>query len=90
MKRTTIMAEEETLYKIERIAKETGKSKGEIVREALAMYITEIEKENPPQNPLLNLIGLAKEDAAEMDLADGKDEVLLNEAWDKKDEERNR
>lgn len=90
MKRTTIMAEEETLYKIDRIAKETGKSKGEIIREALTMYIVEAETKNPPKNPLLGMIGLAGGDAKEMDLSNGNDEQLLDELWNKKHEERDR
>ena len=77
MKRTTIMAEEELLYKIERIAREQGKSKAEVIREALVMYVTDVEMQNPPDNPLLSLIGLAGEDAVEMDLSDGKDEEMI-------------
>ena len=77
MKRTTIMAEEELLYKIERIAREKGKSKAEVIREALVMYVTNVETQNPPENPLLRLIGLAGEDAVAMDISDGKDEEFI-------------
>lgn len=88
MIRTTIMAEEEMLYKIERIAKEKGKSKAEIIREALAQYITDAEAQNPPENPLLRLIGLAGDEGEEMDLSNGKDEEILSEEWNRQYEER--
>ncbi len=88
MKRTTIMAEEELLYKIDVIANREGKSKAAVIREALVMYITEAESENPPENPLLGLIGLAGDDGVEMDLSDGKDEEFLAEEWSKRYEER--
>lgn len=81
MKRTTIMADEETLEKIERIANRQGKSKAAVIREALAEYIVEVEKEEPFENPLLGLIGLAGDDAVEMDFSDGKDEEYLKEEW---------
>ena len=81
MKRTTIMAEEELLYKIDRIAKEKGKSKAEVIREALVMYVTEVETQNPPENPLLSLIGLAGDEGEETDLSDGKDEEILRTEW---------
>ncbi|GIK58593.1 MAG: ribbon-helix-helix protein, CopG family [Chloroflexi bacterium] len=90
MVRTTIMAEEELLYKIEWIAREQGKSKAEIIREALVMYVTDVETQNPPQNPLLSLIGLAGDEGEEMDLSDGKDEEILREEWNKQYEERHR
>jgi predicted DNA-binding protein len=77
MKRTTIMAEEEILYKIERIAKERGKSKAEVIREALALYVTDIEAQNPPENPLLRLIGLAGDAGVPTDFSDGKDEEYI-------------
>jgi metal-responsive CopG/Arc/MetJ family transcriptional regulator len=88
MKRTTIMAEEELLYKIERIAREQGKSKAEVIREALFMYVTDVEMQSPPENPLLSLIGLAGDEGEEMDLSDGKDEEILREEWNKQYEER--
>jgi len=82
MKRTTIMAEEELLYKIEQIAQEHGRSKADVIREALADYVAKVEAESPPEDPLLALVGLAGEDAVAMDLSDGKDEELL---WAEKD-----
>jgi metal-responsive CopG/Arc/MetJ family transcriptional regulator len=88
MKRTTIMAEEELLYKIDRIAREKGKSKAEVIREALTLYVTEVETQNPPKNPLLGLIGLAGDDGVEMDLSEGKDEEILAEEWNRRYEER--
>ncbi len=81
MKRTTIMAEEELLYKIERIAIRKGISKAAVIREALLEYVAEEEAIEPFENPLLNLIGLAGDDAVEMDLSDGKDEEFLREDW---------
>ena len=81
MVRTTIMAEEDILYKIERIAREQGKSKAEIIREALVMYVTDVETQSPPVNPLLSLIGLAGDDGEETDLSDGKDEEILRTEW---------
>ena len=81
MKRTTIMAEEELLYKIELIAKRKGTSKAAVIREALLEYVAEEESAEPFENPLLGLIGLAGEDAVEMDLSDGKDEEFLREDW---------
>lgn len=89
MKRTTIMAEEELLSKIERIAQEKGKSKAAVIREALAEYVAEAEVDEPFENPLLGLIGLAGDDAVETDVSDGKDEEFLREEWIK-DLERNR
>lgn len=81
MKRTTIMAEEEILYKIERIAIRKGISKAAVIREALLEYVAEEEATEPFENPLLSLIGLAGDDAVEMDLSDGKDEEFLREDW---------
>lgn len=88
MKRTTIMAEEELLYKIERIAREKGKSKAAVIREALVEYVAEVEATEPFENPLLGLIGLAGDDGVEMDLSNGKDEEILAEEWTRRYEER--
>jgi metal-responsive CopG/Arc/MetJ family transcriptional regulator len=77
MKRTTIMAEEELLYKIEQIARESGRSKADVIREALGDYVAKVEDASPPADPLLGLIGLAGDDAVTMDLSGGKDEELL-------------
>ena len=82
MKRTTIMAEQALLYKIEQIAHESGRSKAEVIREALVEYVAKEEAESPPAHPLLGLIDLAGEDGVAMDLSDGKDEELL---WVRRD-----
>lgn len=81
-KRTTIMAEEETLVKLERIAREKGTSKSNLIREALVEYIAKVEIEIPTVNPLLGLIGLAGESAVPMDLANGGDEEAIRETMD--------
>ena len=83
MKRTTIMAEEELLYKIDVIAKRKGLSKAAVIREALVEYIADEEAGEPFENPLLGLIGLAGEDAVETDMSDGKDEEFLRDEWGK-------
>ncbi|MCA9964053.1 MAG: CopG family transcriptional regulator [Anaerolineales bacterium] len=88
MVRTTIMAEEELLYKIDQIARRQGKSKAAVIREALVEYVTVTEAEEPFVNPLLGLIGLAGDEGEEMDLSDGKDEAILREEWNKRYEER--
>ncbi len=79
MKRTTIMAEEELLYKIERIARNSGQPKAKVIREALAEYVVRFEEENPPENPLLSIVGIAGTDAPPTDVSDGKDEEMLRE-----------
>ncbi len=80
MKRTTIMADEELLLRIDRLARQQRRTKAQLIREALESYVTKVEAENPPANPLLGLIGLAGEDAPAMDLADGKDEELIRQS----------
>jgi metal-responsive CopG/Arc/MetJ family transcriptional regulator len=76
MKRTTIMIEEEVLYDLKQIAQQQGKSTSNIIREALAAYITAQHEEAPPENPLLSIIALgASEDV--VDLSNGKDEEIL-------------
>ena len=81
MKRTTIMAEEELLYKIERIAIRKGISKAAVIREALLEYVAEAEGAEPFENPLLGLIGLAGDEGIETDMSDGKDEEILRTEW---------
>jgi metal-responsive CopG/Arc/MetJ family transcriptional regulator len=75
LKRTTIMAEEDMLYKIEHIARREGKSKAAVIREALVAYVTTHESEQPVDDPLLRLIGLAGETAVPTNMADGQDET---------------
>jgi metal-responsive CopG/Arc/MetJ family transcriptional regulator len=75
------MADEELLQKLDRIAQRKGTSKAAVIREALAEYIIEQETAEPFDNPLLALIGLAGDDAVDMDLSDGQDEQYLREQW---------
>lgn len=81
MKRTTIMADAETLEKIERIAQRRGKSKAAVIREALTEYIVEVENDHPHKNPLEGIIGLVDIDVGEIDFSDGKDEEFLEGEW---------
>jgi hypothetical protein len=81
MKRTTIMVEEELLHKIQQIAQQKEQSTSSIIREALAAYVTEQHAQNPPPNPLLDLIGLGHS-SEPTDVADGGDEALLSESVD--------
>lgn len=81
MIRTTIMADEEILQKIEQIARQKGTSKAAVIREAMAEYVAEVESQNPPENPLLRLVGLAGDAGVETDLSDGKDEEILKTEW---------
>ena len=81
MKRTTIMVEEKLLYEIKQIAQHQNSSMADVIREALTNYVTEKHHQNPPQNPLLDLVGLG-ESAEPTDIANGGDEALLQEAID--------
>ena len=91
MKRTTIMVEEELLCELKQLAQRENKSTSSIIREALAVYVTEQHKAAPPENPLLAIIGLGASEEM-MDLSDGKDEELLREGlhpiygWSLKDD----
>jgi hypothetical protein len=76
MKRTTIMIEEETLYDLQQIAQAKAQSMASVLREALAIYITEERKALPPRNPLVGLIGIGAS-AEPTDIANGADEELL-------------
>lgn len=76
MKRTTIMIEEEVLYDLKQIAQQQGTSTSNIIREALAAYITEQHEETPPENPLLALAGIGYSEEM-IDLSNGKDEEIL-------------
>lgn len=81
-KRTSILAEEETLDSLERIARQKGKTKSDVIREALLEYIAKVETETPTVNPLLGLVGLAGDAAVPMDLANGGDEEAIRETMD--------
>ncbi|MCB0060169.1 MAG: CopG family transcriptional regulator [Caldilineaceae bacterium] len=80
MKRTTIMADEELLFRIERLARRQGRTKAEMIRDALELYVADQEAELPLASPLMNLVGLAGPDAPPMDLADGRDEELIRDS----------
>ncbi len=82
LKRTTIMADEEMLYKIELIARREGKSKAAVIREALVAYVTATEEVQPTEDPLLRLIGLAGETAVSPNMANGEDEADILENID--------
>ncbi len=82
LKRTTIMADEEMLYKIDLIARREGKSKAAVIREALVAYVTAAEEEQPVKDPLLRLIGLAGETAVPTNMANGQDEADILENID--------
>ena len=81
MKRTTIMVDEELLYELQQVAQEQEKSTASVIREALALYVAEQRRLNPPENPLLALIGLGSSDEP-TDVADGGDEEMLREGID--------
>ncbi|NHZ71888.1 MAG: ribbon-helix-helix protein, CopG family [Aquificales bacterium] len=76
MKRTTIMIEEEVLYDLKQIAQQKGQSTSSVIREALAVYVTEQHTAAPPENPLLSIIGLGSSEEV-IDLSNGKDEEIL-------------
>jgi len=79
MIRTTIMANEELLYKIEQIARREKKSKAAVIREALLEYVAVAENQQPTEDPLLRLIGLAGDAGVKTDFSDGKDEEYIRE-----------
>lgn len=81
MKRTTIMIEEELLYDLQQIAKQQDKSASSVIREALALYVVEMQEAVPLENPLLGLAGLGAS-AAVTDVADGGDEAMLADGSD--------
>ena len=78
MKRTTIMVEESLLYEIKQLAEEQNKSAANVIREALALYVTEQHRLAPPENPLLGLVGLGESEEP-TDVRDGGDEVMLGD-----------
>ena len=81
MKRTTIMIEEELLYDLQQIAKQQDKSASSVIREALALYVAEMQEASPLENPLMSLAGLGAS-ATVTDVADGGDEAMLAEGAD--------
>ncbi|MEM7118047.1 MAG: ribbon-helix-helix domain-containing protein [Chloroflexota bacterium] len=83
MTQITIRADEKILRQVAEIARDKDVSVAAVIRQALESYVTKTEKEMRLANPLLGLIGLAGEDAVEMDLSNGKDEEFLRESWPK-------
>ncbi|MCL4870932.1 MAG: ribbon-helix-helix protein, CopG family [Anaerolineae bacterium] len=81
MKRTTIMIERDLLYELQQLAYQQDVSTAQMIREALAMYVTEQQKKLPGTNPLLALAGLGAS-AQETDVADGWDELMLQAGID--------
>lgn len=82
MKRTTILADEDLLYRLDKLAKRQKTTKSQLIREALETYVEQQETESPPANPLLKLTNLAGDRAVPMDLGDGKDEELIRTTID--------
>jgi len=78
MKRTTIMADENTLLELKAIAQRQGKSTSQIIREALAEYVVAHRTEGRHKNPLLALIGLG-ESSGETDVSERAEEILAAE-----------
>lgn len=78
MKRTTIMIDEAMIYELKQIAKQQNKSTAGVIREALALYVTEQYKTAPPDNPLLGIVGLGESDEP-TDVRNGKDEAILRD-----------
>ena len=81
MKRTTIMVDEALIYEIKQLAEQQNKSTASLIREALALYVTEQYKLAPPENPLLGLVGLGAS-AEPTDIRDGQDEAMLRDGID--------
>ncbi len=73
------MVDEELLYDLQQIAQKQGESTSSVIREALATYVTRHHEAEPPENPLLALIGLGSS-AEPTDVSDGKDEEMLRAA----------
>ena len=78
MKRTTIMVDEALIFELSQIAKQQNKSTSGVIREALAQYVTTQHQVNPPENPLLGLLGLGESDEP-TDISDGQDEEMLRD-----------
>ena len=78
MKRTTIMADEDTLLELKAIAQRQGKSTSRVIREALAEYVVSHRTERQHKNPLLALVGLGESDG-ETDVSERAEEILAAE-----------
>lgn len=70
------MVDEALLCDLQRFAQRQGETTSSVIREALASYVTSRYELEPPENPLLAMIGPGGSDEA-MDLANGGDEELL-------------
>ena len=78
MKRTTIMADEDTLLELKAIAQRENKSTSQVIREALAKYVVTHRAEGRYKNPLLALVGLGESDG-ETDVSERAEEILAAE-----------
>lgn len=74
MKRTTLFADEEIMYRIKRIAEEEDKSAASVVREALVKYVSERSQ----GHPLLSLAGIGN--SGRSDLSEKHEELLWRES----------
>jgi metal-responsive CopG/Arc/MetJ family transcriptional regulator len=77
MKRTTIMADEDTLLELKAIAQRRGKSTSQVIREALAEYVVSHRAERQHKNSLLALVGLL--DGGPGDTSERIEEILEEE-----------
>lgn len=77
MKRTTIMADEDTLLELKAIAQRQGKSTSQVIREALVKYVVAHRAEKQHKNPLLALVGLF--DGGPGDTSERIEEILEEE-----------
>jgi len=78
MKRTTIMADEDTLLELKAIAQRQSKSTSQVIREALAEYVVAHRTERHYKNPLLALVGLGESDG-ETNVSERVEEILAAE-----------
>ena len=78
MKRTTIMADEDTFLELKAIARRENKSTSQVIREALAEYVVTHRAEGRHKNPLLALVGLGESDG-ETDVSERAEEILAAE-----------
>ena len=78
MKRTTIMAGEDTLLELKAIAQRQGKSTSQVIREALVKYVVSHRVERRYKNPLLAPAGFG-ENSGETDVSERAEEILVVE-----------
>jgi metal-responsive CopG/Arc/MetJ family transcriptional regulator len=77
MKRTTIMADEETLYTLSRIARRKGESTSAVIREALVDYIERHGKAGEKAASLRKIVALGS--SGEKHLSSRVAETILAE-----------